>query len=172
MRPSAFTNAPYRACPGPMVETSFVNRRWTSRPASGPVTSYLDVEYRSHRPVAVRIASYSASGSVPTLIAHGQPSSQIISAPAAICASCRGERRSSTVIGCLLFPGPRLLAASQHLAGSAACLPFLGVVDREHVDRRADRAAPQRDIHGRALSGHVGPKDGDAEVAEPRADRR
>ena len=60
-----------------------MNRRWISRPASGPVTSYLIVEKRSHSPVAERIASYSFWAVSPTVMAHGHPSSQMMSAPAA-----------------------------------------------------------------------------------------
>ncbi len=75
-----------------------MNRRWIRRPASGPVTSYLMVEYRSQRPVAVRIASYSFCAVSPTVMAQGHPSSQTISAPAASWTSCNGERRSSSVM--------------------------------------------------------------------------
>ena len=52
-----------------------MNRRWIRRSASGPVTSYLQVEKRSQMPVPVRIASYSSFGSVPSCIVQGQPSS-------------------------------------------------------------------------------------------------
>ena len=48
-----------------MPASELVNRRWISRAASGPVTSYLQVENRSQIPVAVRIASYSSIGSPP-----------------------------------------------------------------------------------------------------------
>ena len=53
-----------------MAETSFVNRRWIRRPASGPSTSYLHVEKRSHKPVPERIASYSPTTS-PNPFVHG-----------------------------------------------------------------------------------------------------
>ena len=81
MSPSALTNAPYRTCPAAAPDRSFVNRRWINRPASGPVTSYFTVEKRSQRPVAVRIASYSFWAVSPTVMAQGQPSSQMMLGP-------------------------------------------------------------------------------------------
>ena len=54
-----------------MPASEFVNRRWISRAASGPVISYLHVEYRSQMPVAVRTASYSAMGSPPSCMDQG-----------------------------------------------------------------------------------------------------
>ena len=60
-----------------MPASELVNRRWISRAASGPVTSYLQVEKRSQMPVPVRIASYSAIGSPPWSMVQGNPSSHI-----------------------------------------------------------------------------------------------
>ncbi len=81
-----------------MPVTELVNRRWISRSASGPVTSYLQVEKRSQMPVPVRTASYSASGSAPSCMYQGQPSSIRTSAPRASCQACSGERCSSVIV--------------------------------------------------------------------------
>ena len=103
-----------------MPRQVFVNRRWIRRAASGPVTSYLHVENRSHSPVAVRMASYSLRAVSPSCIVQGQPSSQMISA--AVRDVPVVQRRA------VLFVG--------HLSS----LPFV-VIDALRSARRSARAA-------------------------------
>ncbi len=86
-----------------MPASELVKRRWMRRAASGPVTSYLQVEKRSQMPVPVRMASYSAIGSPPWSMFQGNPSSHMMSAPCATCQSCSGDRASS-VIGDSFLP--------------------------------------------------------------------
>src|SRR5262245_5219919 len=181
MVPSALTKAPYRTDPSVMPSILFVNRRWISRPASGPVTSYLHVEKRSQIPVAVRIASYSTPGSVPSCIAQGYPSSQITSAPCAMCQSCSGDRTSVSPI-VRSFLGPDLASGRVRSRSTARLNRGSSQADRpvqvadgrvRHPRQLAHEDEEQLRGDQRVVEGVVGRRHGHAEalggLAEPVA---
>ena len=134
-----------------MPSSAFVNRRWIRRAASGPVTSYLQVEKRSQMPVAVRTASYSSLGSAPSCIAQGSRPPRRRRRSCSTCQSCSGERLSS-----VMRSPPRIVRSSDPLAvrrggvaSSGRTRPARRPCHRSRF-RRASR--PRRRCRGAAIS--------------------